>query len=256
MIYVVLGIGFSGTTLISELLHHSGVAMIDGEMDRYDSGGKYEHPGFQGMNKALLGLTNDQVTQLHPQQCPAGLSSVQRDRMLELVHRQTDHHENWGFKDPRTVVTYPLWRDVLPPHKSVAIYRDPAGSWPRHRWQGYRRRYVNAWRACGYLRRWCEYHEAILRYAEDLGENLLLLNYERMMVSDEELARLRDFVSRDIEDRRRCSMYRSRSTGEMPFRLIRAVMDKASRWRPQETMSGLETHRAAQIDGNSGHGTS
>jgi len=147
VIYIVLGMGFSGTTLVSELMHHSGVAMIDAEEDRYDSGGKYEHPDFQDINKDLLDLKDNQVMYLRPQHCPTALNVMQSDNMHRLVDHQLEQHMSWGFKDPRTVVTYPLWCGVLPRHKVIAIYRDPAGNWPRHRWCGYRRRYINGWRA-------------------------------------------------------------------------------------------------------------
>lgn len=44
MIFVVLGMHKSGTTLVSQILHHSGIPMGDGfdENVTYDGGNKYE----------------------------------------------------------------------------------------------------------------------------------------------------------------------------------------------------------------------
>jgi len=211
MLYVVLGVEFSGTTLVSELMHHAGIRMIDDVSDQYDSGGKYEHPEFQQINKQILGLSNDKVFQLRPSDCPQKIDQSQADKMSSLVERQGRRYRDWGFKDPRTVVTYPLWRALLPPHRVVAVYRDPAGNWARHRWRGLRRRYTNAWRAFVHLRQWYEHNEAILASAETLGQDFLLLNYERLMGDEEEVGRLTSYLGRSLEDRRRASMYRSRS---------------------------------------------
>jgi len=247
MIYVVLGMGFSGTTLASELIHHAGVAMIDAEEDRYDDGGKYEHPRFQEINKRLLNLADDRVMQLRPCMCPDSPDAQLAEEMASLIKLQMEQYSAWGFKDPRTVVTYPLWCRVLPNHSLISIYRDPAGNWPRHRWQGYRKRYTNGWRAFVHLRQWCEYNEAILKYGKKLGEDFLLLNYERLMAGDDENMRLQFFLDRNIKDRRRASMYRARSMGDALFRLVRGAMNTMGPWSPMETMRRLEQERTLQI---------
>ena len=248
MIYVLLGVGFSGTTLVSELLHHSGIPMIDGDQDDYESGGKYEHPAFQNINKALLGLTDDQVFHLRPRDCPPELSPHQREGKLSLIESRQRRYAQWGFKDPRTVVTYPLWKGLLPEHRLIAVYRDPAANWPRHRWQGLRRRYVNGWRALVHLRQWCEYNQAILSYGSALGDGFLLLNYERLMRSQEEVDRLTDFVERPIDDRRNPAMFRSKGHGDVLFRGVRALMDRVGEACPAAVMAALEQERRRQAN--------
>ncbi|BCX87777.1 O-antigen biosynthesis protein [Methylomarinovum tepidoasis] len=247
MIYVVLGVGFSGTTLVSELLHHSGIRMIDVDDDNYDAGGKYEHPAFQAVNKALLGLADDQVRHLRPRHCPKALSPDQQESMRRLIANQQERYQDWGFKDPRTVVTYPLWKNLLPPHRLIAVYRDPAGNWPRHRWRGYRRRYVNGWRAFVHLRQWCEYNTAILNFGRPLGKDFLLLNYERLMQGDEELERLRRFTARPMVDRRDPAMYRVRNKGDLLFRGVRLLMDSCGPYSPDAVRKALEQERNRQL---------
>ncbi len=224
MIYVVLGFGFSGTTLLSELMHHSGIKMIDEETDAYDKGGKYEHPIFQEINKEILNLANNKVYHLRINDCPDLLPESYKDRMLSIINKQINSYEHWGFKDPRTVVTYPLWRHVLPEHRIIAIYRHPTGNWPRHRWRGLRKRYSNVWRAYIHLRQWYEYNESILSISLKPGENFLLLSYEKLMQDDREIKNLEMFVEKTVKDMRNADMHRSQNHGDILFRLVQWFM--------------------------------
>jgi len=245
MIYVVLGIGFSGTTLVSELIHHSGIKMIDNESDDYDQGGKYEHPDFQKINMNILELLDDKVFHLRIADCPDNLTPKQNDAMVKLVNRQNIRYQDWGFKDPRTVVTYPLWRKLLPEHRIIAIYRDPAGNWPRYRWRGLRKRYSNSWRAYVHLRQWVEYNEEILNTGAKHGADFILLNYEKLMSSTLELDRFSDFLDRPVEDRRKSGMHRNRSQGDMLFRAIRWLMNFGP-YSPEKMLKRLEDTHAVQ----------
>jgi len=245
MIYVVLGLGFSGTTLISELIHHSGIRMIDDESDYYDCGGKYEHPAFQQINREILKLPDDQVYHLRISDCPDALSQLQREKISNLIMQQNHKYEHWGFKDPRTVVTYSLWRQLLPEHRVVAIYRDPASNWPRHRWRGLRRRYTNAWYAYVHLRQWYEYNEAILTQGDSLGKEFLLLNYERLMQHDDEFERLSAFVGRPLTDRRKIEMFRSKTQGDALFRGVRWFMETGA-YAPAKMGERLQRARDEQ----------
>ena len=205
-------------------MHHSGIRMIDEESDSYDTGGKYEHPVFQHINKDILGLTDDTVYHLRMIDCPNLLQKYYKDQMLNLISKQDKKYDDWGFKDPRTVVTYPLWKHILPEHKVIAIYRNPADNWPRHRWRGLRKRYSNAWRAFVHLRQWYEYNELILINGLELGDSFLLLNYEKLMQDDDEINRLQTFIKRPIQDMRKAGMHRSRNHGDMLFRCVQWCM--------------------------------
>lgn len=248
MLYVVLGVEFSGTTLTSELIHHSGVRMIDEESDSYDLGGKYEHPAFQQINKDILKLTDDTVYHLRVSDCPEVLQQPQKDQMLNLIKRQTKKNDDWGFKDPRSVVTYPLWHHLLPQHRVIAIYRNPAGNWPRHRWRGLRKRYSNPWRAYVHLRQWYEYNEAILTNGSKLGDDFLLLNYEKLMQSDAEISRLQAFLGKQLKDMRKAGMHRSRTQGDILFRCVQWLM-KFGVYSPIRMLNRLEAARSAQCRG-------
>lgn len=245
MIYVVLGVGFSGTTLTSELIHHAGIKMIDEESDKYDKGGKYEHPEFQKINMDILNLIDDQVFQLRVLDCPKILEESYKDRMLRLIDTQNNRFKNWGFKDPRTVVTFRLWREQLPEHRVIAIYRDPASNWPRTRWRGLRKRYTNAWRAFIHLRQWYEYNDSILSIGSEYGNDFILLNYEKLMQTDFEINRLSSFLGKEIEDRRKFGMYRNKSQGDVLFRLIKWAMNYG-KYSPDKMLNKLEQLHSQQ----------
>jgi hypothetical protein len=233
MIYVVLGLGFSGTTLVSELLHHAGVTMISAVADSYESGGKYEHPDFKDVNKQLLDLRGARVTHLRPGQCPRRAPPGCRARMEHIVSLQHSRCADWGFKDPRTVLTYPLWRAVLPPHRIIGIYRDPAEIWPRRRAKHHGCRWLDGWYALRHLRQWCEYNDAIIRYCARFDGQCLILNYRRLMSTDEELARISRFIGRKVPDRRRPARHRSDPCRDPVFETIRNAMDRFGPWRPR-----------------------
>ena len=57
MIYIVLGMHKSGTTLLSQILHHSGISMGENfnESVSYSQGNKYERETTQQINKEILG---------------------------------------------------------------------------------------------------------------------------------------------------------------------------------------------------------
>lgn len=185
MIYVVLGVEFSGTTLTSELIHHS------------------------------------------------------------RIKKQSKNYDDWGFKDPRSIVTYPLWHYLLPQHRIIAIYRNPAGNWPRHRWRGLRKRYSNPLRAYVHLRQWYEYNEAILTIGSMPGDDFLLLNYEKLMHSEDEINRLQAFLGKPLEDMRKVDMHRSRTQGDTLFKGIRWLMQFGA-YSPRKMLNRLEAARSVQ----------
>jgi len=219
--------------------------MIDDDNDSYDGGGKYEHPNFQRINRDILQLPDWRVKHLRPSDCPSHVTHDQQHSMRMLIQRQEDRYDDWGFKDPRTVVTYPLWRSLLPRHRIIAVFRDPAGNWKRHRWRGLRRRYVNAWRAYQHLRQWWEYNTAILEYAGESANDFLLLNYEQLMSDDNELTRLSRFIGRPVADRREPSLFRTRTKPDVVFRATRWAMNTGSVYRIDALWNSLMSARVA-----------
>ncbi len=211
LIYVVLGMHKSGTTLVSQMLHHGGIFMGENldEGISYDRGNKYEDDIPYRLNLEFLHAPDDQVLYLEP---PGNLAadSAQRERMRAYIDDRNRRGGDWGFKDPRTCLTYPLWEGELGKHRIIAVYRPPEEGWPRFRGQGLRDKWKDPIAAWAFLSRWCEHNGNILEILERTTMDHILLGYHDLMTGDAELERLRRFVGRPLEDRRRKDLYRSR----------------------------------------------
>lgn len=236
MIVCVLGMHKSGTTLVSEMLHHGGVHMADvPEELGYDDSNKYERHETQRLNRALLQpilvpsvkgwrRRNGGLDRAGYEVNLDSLAWIRRGRLgaldrhpdavepsidrqiVDLVADLGDRHQQWGFKDPRTCLTYQVWRHRLPPHRLVAVYR-PFGE--------VMRRYRTSWRtpvrARRVARNWLIHNEMILAHLRR-ADDFVVVRYDQMMSDDEELARLRRYLDVPLRDRRDPSMYRARST--------------------------------------------
>jgi hypothetical protein len=245
MIYVVLGMHKSGTTLIAQILHHSGISMgehLDSSVS-YDQGNKYEREAAFGLNLAILGKSD--VLVLDVDATHGRVMSLAQREIMRAIIRDCDrrHSGTWGFKDPRTCLTWPLWRQELPEHRIIAVYRDPAEVWPRFKWHGMRKRLNNFQYAWSYLNRWYEHNQGLMEAVAQAGDRAVVLGYHELMTGDREFKRLGDFVGRALDDRRRPELYRHRDRGDIFLRwadrrLARklgknteAVMDELRAWR-------------------------
>lgn len=241
MIYVVLGMHKSGTTLISQILHHSGINMGD-DIDThvsYDQGNKYERDSTKMLNIEILssyGMRSLHVT------TPTTLwmTENQRVRMREIIRSCDERYADWGFKDPRTCLVYPLWASELPEHKIIAIYRSPDELWRRYRPRSIRRRPGEPYRAWKFAKRWCEYNANILTYLQNTQMGFLVLDYRRLMTAKTEFDRVQEFVGGELEDRRRIDLYRNRPRESFLIKFAMWLVYKQTGCRPEEIINQLE----------------
>jgi hypothetical protein len=214
MTYVVLGMHKSGTTLVAQLLHGSGIPMVEMVSSAdYDTGNKWERASTVAFDNDILAAHDVESLWLRPPDAAGLLREEHVERARKLVARidaetaaATRAEGEWGFKDPRACLAWPVWRRVLAAPRIVGVYRQP-GAVVRHYHQhpppGFRKRALWRWRVeLLALRRWCEYNERILAAIDDAQGASILLSYERLMRDDEELARLRRFLGRDFADSR------------------------------------------------------
>jgi len=204
MIYVVLGMSKSGTSLLSRILHHSGINMGD-EDDIQDSIGS-EYDKFE---RSLVLKLNQQIlksTGLHHLDIKAPdtlkLSDHQRNRMRKLIQNCQKRYNNWGFKEPRTCMTYPLWASELPEHKIIAIYRSP------HELAMRPRAHIFPHIAWKLVNRWYENNSSILNHLQDTKMDYLVINYRKLMTDNAEFEKLCNFVGIELSDQRRKSLDR------------------------------------------------
>ncbi len=234
----------SGTTLVSQILHHSGINMVDDldESMSYDGGNKYERQSILHLNMDILGVSDYQVVDLA---VPAELTVTeeQQRRIEDIVSTCGEKYENWGFKDPRTCLVYPLWERALPEHKLIIVYRHPSQLWARFAGHSLRGSFKVPFSAWQYLSRWYEHNINILDYLRDTSREHVVLSYNKLMTEDREYDRLQEFVGYDLVDRRRKDLYRSR---DCDYPVLKAL-DKLLKLKRGHDIHGvmdmLESHR-------------
>jgi len=248
MIYVVLGMHKSGTTLVSQILHESGISMgerFDADVT-YDKGNKYERETVLGLNMCILGTETYGVLGIGADR-GREMNLEQRELMRAIIRDCQARHDDWGFKDPRTALTYGLWAQELPPHRVIAIVRDPAEVWPRFRYGGKRRYLGNFAYAWDYVNRWLEHNHTIREVMQRSPRDCILLEYGALMTDDAEFQRLQDFVGRPLQDRRRPDLYRSRGGMDLFLRVADARLKRKTGSTMLEHLEELRALRGVAV---------
>lgn len=225
---VVLGMHKSGTTLVSLMLHRSGISMVDDEeAGGYDDGNHFERTATNTLNKLLLGRAGGSsirtFKRLDLKQVPLKYLEDARRLARDLEGRQV----RWGFKDPRTCLTYPVWKSVLPPHKLICVYRDPAEVHAHYT----RKRTLDPTRGIRALRAWYEHNLGMFNaFGQATPDDRLLIDYGKLMQDDREIDRLERFLGCKINDERDASLKRANS-GFGPKLKVEARLLKAATGR-------------------------
>lgn len=234
---VILGMHKSGTTLIADTLHRSGIAMVGAELaGGYDDGNKMERAETRALNMDLLGddgiesfrliqpLSADRITPAHQATARA---------MVEGLSTGP-----WGFKDPRTVLTFDFWQDVLDAPILIGVFRDPVevfGHYVRRagrRWISRHPMYLP-----DALRGWCVYNQHLLELKRRHPE-MLLLDYAEFMATDTGMQRLSAHLGQDLVDCRKPNMRRAKPVPTTDYHLARWIVRLRDRLDPNR----LHTH--------------
>lgn len=250
MIVCVLGMHKSGTTLVAETLHHSGIHMADVPDDLgYDDSNKFERheaqllnrdylrpvliptiKGFRlrhaGLDRAGYPINVDSVALVRTRRLRHVAATGPTAPIESMVADISARHDDWGFKDPRTCLTYELWKRALPSHRVVAIYRPFDEVLMR-----YRVSWKRPIRLARVARSWLVYNEMMVAHLE-ASSDFLLLRYDELMHDDDELARVGTYLGITLTDRRRADLYRARGSRDAPVqapvRLPRFLMRRAA----------------------------
>jgi hypothetical protein len=199
MIYLVLGMHKSGTSLIAELLHKAGISMVDeAQQGSYEDGAYYERQSTYQLNMALLGWKDENVLYRKGQ---AQTSASQIAQMQAIIAENESRHSNWGFKDPRTCLTYPLWANILPPHRLIIVFRPVEDSWHRYQYKGLRF-WKHFQRAFQLVEAWLAYNQDILKIIEQTSSETLVLSYRKLISEESEFQRLSTFIGTSLIDLR------------------------------------------------------
>jgi hypothetical protein len=128
--------------------------------------------------------------------------------MRRLVDTLSQTHADWGFKDPRTCLTYEAWARVLSAHRVIGVYRDPSSVLAHYQRQAAAD--GRKFEARQVIARWCEYNLGMLRALRASGSAGLLLCYDDFMHGKAEFQRLQTFLGCSLTDRRQPDMLRSK----------------------------------------------
>ncbi len=224
---VVLGMHKSGTTLVAQLLSQAGVDMGNFDLTRdYDVGNALERYETQKFNRRLLRWDRRHSLNIQRPLDVQTVSGLELERGREIVARMESTNTVWGFKDPRTCLTYNYWKIILPEHSVIVVYRDPGEVVAHYLRQS--RRYEAPFIAFAALRCWAAYNALILSVLED-RDDALILNYSVLMEDDTELARLGKFLGCNMQDSRESNRYRARATHSALYKIALTLVRSITR---------------------------
>jgi hypothetical protein len=126
---VVVGMGRSGTSMLTKLLQASGLHLGPPEIlhppNDNNQRGFFEHEGIMGLNERILASMGRDFYR-PPRLRPAALRKLspfvgEAKKQVEALRALGP----WGFKDPRTTTLLPFWMPLLPGARYVICFRQP-----------------------------------------------------------------------------------------------------------------------------------
>lgn len=203
-----MGMVRSGTTLMAEMIHKGGTPMFAGDLDpRYDGGLRYERVSTHKMNLSILGLERG-IAGIRIIGLPIGdpPSAAQLEELSCEVGEAP-----WGFKDPRTTLTYPAWCEVFSGGSRAYIYRGHQEV-VRHYFRSGKNLRRSLKTARMGLLAWLHFNERILEnLSRDraAGRPHALVSYEELMNQPALLAPLENALEVPLADARNWDLRRN-----------------------------------------------
>jgi hypothetical protein len=195
----VLGFGRSGTSLVTHLLGLLGVELGPEEdllppVADDNARGYWEPAWMVDLNDEILAALG--TTWFEPMRTASGWErrpelSPLRDRARALLGEKFGAAPRWGWKDPRTTLTLPFWRDLVPDAAYVICVRNPADAIASIQRRPQPALSTSRWGAV-----WLEYTARALM--ETVGRPRLLVFYDDVVFHGRaEIERLSRFLGAD-----------------------------------------------------------
>ncbi|WP_223786934.1 hypothetical protein [Marinicella meishanensis] len=122
--FIILGMHRSGTSCLTGCLAAYGLNLGNvSTFNQYNQKGNQENHWVFRLNEAILKAHGGSWNQ--PPSSPLALSAEHQNRLLEVLAKYDQLPKPWGIKDPRMVLTYPLWQPHLPAHQLMGTFRHP-----------------------------------------------------------------------------------------------------------------------------------
>lgn len=212
MIFIVLGMHKSGTSLVSQTLHESGITM--GEFDSkisYDQGNHYENNEILEVNNDLL---NSHRMPSFKIKIPKSLciNDEIKQKGIEIINNQSKIFKNWGFKDPRTCFTYSFWKKIIKdqPKKVIVVFRNPLELIAHYKANTPNQ--INV-----VIEAWLDNNSCILEHIRSSNKSeIFITEYSNFINDKNELLRLSKFLETNCKNIIDAKLYRSDSSN-LPF---------------------------------------
>jgi len=199
--FVVLCIAHSGSSMLAGTMHQMGIHMTKQpeKKDDWHPRGTWERHDFMTMNNKIIDRAVGSWN--NPPPLEKILELVNDEKLTEDIKKLVDDNkqELWGWKDPRTCLTIPLWHPYLPDPHYLVLRRDlkaMVGSWT---YSTYSSKFGDIGK---------KEAERIIKYCyykiDDFiidKENVIEFYYEEMLENSErELKRLAEFVGGKVNE--------------------------------------------------------
>jgi len=122
---IVLGMHRSGTSCLAGSLQDAGVFFGDVSVEnKYNKKGNRENIEVMSLNEDILS-SNGGSWDNPPREINWTKEHELRGAEIIKTFEANCHSNRWGFKDPRTVITFQFWHKLLPSYDLVGTIRSP-----------------------------------------------------------------------------------------------------------------------------------
>ena len=216
-----LGMHKSGTTLISKCFHQSGVNMVESKSGlNYDQGNKFERTEMVLANLAIMDMafsTKSYNTINYKTDKPRFEPNIVSDHIKALINDLDLKYEKWGFKDPRTCMTYRYWQPFLGEHYIIGVFRSPWTVANHY----LKKRKLSAIRfdiIYKVLKAWFIYNHELLNHIRDT--KAILINYKIFMSEQGSVKTLSNKLGIELKDLRNKTLNRSSNNSTFQVRFV------------------------------------
>ncbi|HEY3015028.1 MAG TPA: sulfotransferase [Nocardioides sp.] len=250
---IVVGFHRSGTSLLTQLLHTSGLFVGDDLLGAMPSNpyGHFEDREVLELHRQIM---DDHGVSWHVDEPQLfGISPAQWREMEDFVQRRDAAHRNWGFKDPRVCFFLGAWKYLMPDAKFIMVYRDPTDcAWSleqRHstdylKGSGDADAHLRFFREPDFgVKLWDAHNRAMVAFAKSHIDDCLVLPFTHLYSGEPIVSMINKKFGSDLVEVPTESVFDARATGSRPHPLTvysDRVLDRMTdTWQQLEKLSTL-----------------